>query len=556
MAVKINILGTDPVGAQGTTTVQDGIDPGLLRQMRQAAKDNSDTTSFSEGAEKKERFSIFGAAKQFFKGTLRPIATMLKHPFMTAGALAATVAVASFAPVVIPIMVLAGLALGGKQILGGVKNAVSEYQAGNYGAAEKAFGDIGEGAFTFGTSALGVRTGGAIAAEARATNSALKTATTAADKVKAVEAGLDAAVKVRQGGWFNALKENVKLVTSREGWQASWSQLNPRNVVSNFRAIGKETVRMFKEKPTYDVNKAVSTAQKHLGIADKDMPTVVQNLKYEHPVLGELDMTGRAAAFYNPKTHSIHVEPDGFKFAREFVGKVSQGSAKLMDKLPQSLKNFVGNAVLKKYPPDQVMIHEMTHSRQALPIQRLTQAQAEAVLKSKGITSEYTLKEDLNVFKFAAETQKLSPDELAASEKALWELYQGIKAAQEMIPNLFSGKGIRPYVASAAEIEARQQAALFNKNVAINTLENGGNLTAAESTHAFKNIRGSVIEERLNQTLVKLNELEAAQAPAAEIAAQEELLRGTSSVFGGGSMTKDMVNQDLLVRKYFKGLPD
>lgn len=203
-----------------------------------------DTVTLSrKGSQKKDSFSVGAAAKHFFKGVLSPFVTMIKHPLMTVGALAATFTVASFAPVTLPLMVLGGLGYGAYQGSKGVLSALSNYRAGNYDAAEKAFAHIGEGAFAAGTSALGVRSAGAIAAEAKVTTTALKSATTSADKLKAVEAGIDAGIAVRQGGWFGALKENVSLVTSRGGVRAAWSQLNPRFVLSNLHARGKEVDR-------------------------------------------------------------------------------------------------------------------------------------------------------------------------------------------------------------------------------------------------------------------------------------------------------------------------
>ncbi len=350
-----------------------------------------------KGPRKKESFSVGAAAKHFVKGVFSPFVTMLKHPLMTVGALAATVTVASFAPVTIPLMVLGGLGYGVYQGGKGVLSALSNYRAGDYDAAEKAFARIGEGAFAAGASALGVRSAGAIAAETKATSAVLKTAQTSADKLKAVETGIDAGLKVRQGSWLNALKENVFLVTSKDGGRGVWSQLNPRYVASNLYARGKEVVRMFKEPPVADVDKALRAAQQHLGIADKDMPALVRNLVLKDPKTGaNVDLSGIAAGLYHAKHHHLHVQPNGYQFVSDSLKPKGlldfrPDLSPHLGKLPTPLKNFLGNWTLKNQRLDLIIAHELTHARQGLKIQQLTRPQAEAYLKKSSFGKKWSL---------------------------------------------------------------------------------------------------------------------------------------------------------------------
>jgi hypothetical protein len=288
-AVPIN--GAQPQQVRWPLQVQQNLPP-----------DGADEFISSRG--EKQGFSVFRAGKEFLKGIFRPLVTMIKHPLMTVAAIGGGLLLSSVAPVTIPLLLIAGGVYGGIQLFRGVKNVAQHAMAGDNEGAEKAFGEIGEGTFALATSALGVRSGGAIAAEARATTTAMGSATNAAERVSAIEKGIEAASQVKGGTWLNALKENVMLLTSKSGWQASWSQLNPmtlsKNLVTKLGDIG----RMFTTMPTNNIQEVSKKIQQHLKLADEDMPKIVENLNRVDGKGNPLYTAPGNYAFYDSNTHT------------------------------------------------------------------------------------------------------------------------------------------------------------------------------------------------------------------------------------------------------------
>ncbi len=179
----------------------------------------------------KKGFSVTNALKSLGKGFLHPLHTLVKHPVKSALAIGGILLLASQAPVLIPLIVMIGLGLGLKHIASGSYEAIQEYRNGNYEASEKAFEHIGEGVFAIGASLLGVRHSGAVVAQGKASAGAFKAGASAADKAKAMEAGVKAADKVHHGSWLNALKETSS-VLSPKGLRVAGNQLGPKHLLT------------------------------------------------------------------------------------------------------------------------------------------------------------------------------------------------------------------------------------------------------------------------------------------------------------------------------------
>ncbi len=273
-------------GSSGISSVHGaGATDPLTRQMRRAGHMQAhDSVHFSgsHGQRKKKGFSLFNAVKETVKGFFRPIAAIVQHPVKAALAIAGVMALAAVAPVTIPVMVGLGLAMGGFQLAKGAGTAISAYSRGDYAAAEKAFGDIGEGVFAVGSSALGVRQAGAIAAESRATAAGLKAAEglqgaeRAAAMKNVISQGLAEAEKVRAGTWTEALKE-VGRTFSRKNFETFKYQFAPKRVNSIMQAQWDDFTGLFKNEASLDgLKQALGRAPEKPGFLDK-LPGPLRN---------------------------------------------------------------------------------------------------------------------------------------------------------------------------------------------------------------------------------------------------------------------------------------
>lgn len=464
-------------------------------------------------------FSIWNAAKETVKGVFRPVTTMLKHPFKSAFAIGATVTIASIAPVTVPLMVLAGIGIGGMQVAHGIRTAIGNAQQGNYRAAEKAFGQIGEGSFSVISSLFGVRQAGAIAAEAKASNTALSATATAAEKLNAMENGLNAAQRVQSGSWSAAFQETLSVVTSSSGRKATATQLHPARVATLAKGKFQAFLAMFKDSPVVDMEGAVQDAQRYLKISNADKP---EYIPYAEPVqvdaaqnIPMAELADSYAGYYQPKSHTIHIQPDRWKAFRNVLDPT--GRRTWLDKLPKPLQNFLGNRFNQRITPTELATHEMTHARQFLEIRKLSLEQAKELLqKNYPLWSEKMVDECLSLFSFNG--QGIHPAKHRAGEQTLLNFIQYC-AKQEAIENHHA---LRPlemqrqvfstYFRAPHEVEARQVAAEALIADAVKKLKQAQSLSGYQEHVTLQQYRGARIEAKLNQLLAKFNRLERAGA--------------------------------------------
>lgn len=200
------------------------------------------------GQEHDGRFSISRAAKNFMKGVISPVTSILQHPGKALAMLAGTVALATVAPVTIPLMLIGFTGLSAFQAGKGVLQAASRYSAGDMAGAEQAFESIGAGTVGVGLSALGVRSSAAVAAETQATAQAIKGG---ANLAQATKAGMEASAGTRSLSFWQAIGKNLDLVRTGDGWRAVGYGLKPGTIAMNTRmtvARGKQMVESFKQR--------------------------------------------------------------------------------------------------------------------------------------------------------------------------------------------------------------------------------------------------------------------------------------------------------------------
>lgn len=510
--------------------------------------------------QKKEKpLGVWGATKALAKGVFRPIITMVQNPVTSLLALGATAALTAVAPITVPLMVLGGLGFGSAQLFKGFKNAKEALANGETQAAEKALEDIGEGLGATLSSVAGIKTAGAIVAEAKAT-SAIRPmvagngqgSSASESIISTLNIGLDKAVEVQKGSRLNAFSEIGTLFTEKSGRQALIEQLHPKNLLAHGKAILKEAKRMVSEKPVVDLDAAVKTAQTRLGLADADMPNIQADLHVSTKLQDEpVNLHGIFPGTYSPSTHTLNVQPDGFAHIREGL------RMPVMDKLPEPVKNFMGNLVNNSLDIEGLVIHEMTHAQQGLNVQKLTARQAAKYLKQKfPQMSSAQRKEILAQFNFTKQNNTLSVDEKHIALTDLKGFTEAFSGNQQRLFNT------RPYLTAGVEIEARKAATNLNIDKAVIKLSKE-DLPLVEKQQAIKLLRKALAEKRLNNVLgaqkdredyPNLKIFDATSKKEYSDIELEQTLQATRKLFGAQNPTQKDLRLDAFQKRLYEGV--
>lgn len=316
------------------------------------------------------QFDFSEAAKNFGKGAISPVTAAIKHPFITAGVLAGTVAACSIVPILGPAMLLGFGALSVGQMIKGSADAVKNYKNGEYDKAEKSFDLIGQG--TVGTllSLIGVRQSAQVAKEAKMMSEL---------NVKVLDKGAKEQIlsEVQNNKFIANLKEIVSLFTTKSGLKAVKAQFNPEVLkyrTENFlkffkpqkveetteRKVYKSTeqkVKEFKASPEglrraklsdEQVEQEVVTlfdkAFDELGIPRNQRPNleIKKNAQIEH------------GGSYGKSKHTLEINPDAYR----------SGTFEL----------------------DDVVMHEATHCKEALLRAGIPKQRAQEIVKNELIS--------------------------------------------------------------------------------------------------------------------------------------------------------------------------
>lgn len=314
-------------------------------------------------------FDISEAAKNFGKGVISPVTAAVKHPFLTVGLLAGTVAACSIVPVLGPAMILGFGALSIGQMIKGSKDAVKNYINGEYDKAEKSFDLLGQG--TAGTllSLIGVKQSALVSKEAKIMSKL---------NVKTLDRGIhnELLCQVQQNGFIKNLKEIVSLFTTKSGLKAVKTQFSPEvlkfranNFANMFKAQKiKKTERKQKIKTTEEKVaefKASPEGIRRASLSDEQIEQEVVTLfdkafdelgipKNQRPNL-ELEATRvEHGGNYGKSTHTLKINPDGYR----------AGTFEL----------------------DDVIMHEATHCKEALLRAGIPKERAQEIVKNELIS--------------------------------------------------------------------------------------------------------------------------------------------------------------------------
>lgn len=458
-----------------------------------------------------QNFSVLRAAKETVKGIFRPISTLIHHPFKTAFTLGATIVLAAAAPITVPIMVAAGFGFGALQTAKGIRTALSEAAYGNYAASEKAFGNIGEGAFSIVSSLIGIRQAGAIAAEAKAARLSLSSTTSLKEKMAAIDNGMTAAIQIQKGSYLNAFKETFS-VFSLEGVKTTGTQLNPIRLTALAKAKSQTLVSLFTESPVVDLNASLTKAQRFLGIKNQDLPKLVPNVSKEISGSNNANKGAGAHGFYNIKNHTIHVEPDRLKALTDRLPVIKN--------LPRPLQYFLANLYKRQYNVDEIVAHELTHAQQFKQITQLSKTEATQLLQHKfpDLKPQY-LNLATEAIPFQGNTTKvLSSKRQQLAEQGLLSHVESIahkiKHSQLKIEAREQGAIVRlfqhlqkeksAYYWDGLEIQARQKAAEAGIVDTLQTLRQSSSV--ASQNEGLQRYRTLKVEAKLNKLMTQIKQ--------------------------------------------------
>ena len=319
-----------------------------------------DTVEITNGSND-GKFTFKEAAKNFGKGIISPLKVIIDHPVMALGTIAAAGAACSMVPVLTPVLTIGFGALSAVQLAKGCYNAAKEYNHGNYDNSEKSFEQIGQGIINSAFSIFGLKPGAKIAAEAKTMNNLKVTALDAEKRVAISE-------NISKGNLFNALKENLFLISTKDGLKSSVYQFTPKMLKTRL----SDLIKFLKREPvkkTIEKKEIVTRIEKfkktpegirRAGLTDEQIETEVNSifnkafdeLEIPQDIRPKLKIEKGAAnkgGSYSQQQHTISYNPESYR-----------------------------NGIMEM---EDVIMHEATHCKEALLRAGLPQAKVDKIIK-------------------------------------------------------------------------------------------------------------------------------------------------------------------------------
>lgn len=243
------------------------------------ASDRVVKNAFAQQSSHTPTFSWRNALGHFVKGVFKPIQHLIEKPLLSTALILGTMALSASVPVLLPVMVGAGLLFSTLQAGRGVYYAIDYAQKGEYTRSEKAFEDIGSGAFGIVSSAFGLK----------------KAATEALSATKNI-ASAEAASEVAVMSQWQRVKTCFGLFTSKEGLIGLLKGLqqpvqfviqNKDLILQGLNLQGFNLQSSWAAKPV----ELALTVLSRILISVLDYPTTHSGSVYYPPVLGIQDQS-------------------------------------------------------------------------------------------------------------------------------------------------------------------------------------------------------------------------------------------------------------------------
>lgn len=312
----VNIVNNLIVNLAKQTNIQAPLQSADRPYWTNIPKTKSDTFE-KQNASNDNKFTFKEALKNFANGIISPLKAIIKKPLLSLGILATTLVATQFIPVLVPVMAVGFGVLSVFELSKGIYSAVKEYKNGKYDNSEKAFEKIGSGLIGTVLTALGMKQSAKIAVEAKTMS-----------KLNVSDLNIlqknEIAQTISKGSWFNALKENVSILTTKNGLGSVLHQLKPTFLKTrladimlgfNQRLKPEKQIEKFKKTPEgiRRANLTEEQLQKEVQVAyDK----VFDELKIPEELRPKLVIKksgAGAAGDYCAKEHCISLYADGYR---------------------------------------------------------------------------------------------------------------------------------------------------------------------------------------------------------------------------------------------------
>lgn len=298
------------------------------------------------------KFTFKEAMKNFGKGILSPVTAIIKHPVAALGMIAGVGTLCIAAPALAPVIGLGFAAASVVELTRGIGKTVKNYRNGQFDDAEKSFEKIGSGTVNTVLSLLGLKASAKTAAETKYLHNLNKGAT---EKVHVLTAEQRAeAVSNLKGGYFDSLKENLSLITTKDGRAAILEQLNPTGMKERLSATFNHIKQVPFEETPEGMRRANLSKEQIQSEIETKLNQAFDELEIPKDQRPKIEITEEAnhhGGSYNEHQHTLKINANGYKS---------------------------GN-----FEIDNIAMHEGTHCKEAILRSRIPQERVDAIVKEE-----------------------------------------------------------------------------------------------------------------------------------------------------------------------------
>lgn len=336
------------------------------------------------------------------------------------------------------------------------------------------------------------------------------------------------------------------------------------------KKIGRALAR-FDVPKKFNVPKLLKEIKEFLGMEDKDMPKNIE-VNNEKAAIKEAMLAG-----YQPSDETLCLITDGPLLLKVLSRTVHPSIYRLVDLLPDTLKNFFTNNLRQLGFLDMNISHEIGHARQVSKIKKLTTYEVGNALLDyvktldesvKRIVLEDAIEKGHNFynpnideclvqlfFRYlppldTTRANKISDEGLRESTETLINLTEGLIYSTPKLR--LTTDGMRKYVANPCEAEARLVAEAFSAKFAIDDVCEMDEVTyrnRGDFTWSLGRMNDLLTEKAIDNVLLKIEELKARKASENEINIEEKKLQKLYKLSNLTVMARDFLAQEKKLKK-------
>ena len=349
------------VGNISTTKTQKTNTTSSKLQFLGRGKHNSDIFDKSENG----KFDLSEAIKNFGKGAISPITAAIKHPLMTIGVLAGTVAACTLVPVLAPIMAVGFGVFSIGQLCKGCYDVIKNCSKGDYDKAEKSFDTVGQGLVGTLLSAIGIKQGAKVANEAKAM--AELNADFVPENIQA-----EIASKANTHSFWKNLKDILSLFTTKNGIKGIVRQFRPTAI----KTRATETIDVIRGK---QVEKESEIVKRKNIMSKEEFQKTPEGIR--RASLTDEQIEAEMKALYDKVFDELEIPKEQrpslkIRKAEEASGGSYSKSKHTLELNPEGYKSGVFEA-------EDVMMHEATHCQEALLRAGIPQERVDSIVSKE-----------------------------------------------------------------------------------------------------------------------------------------------------------------------------